>query len=130
MNIRTLFNRRKHDDEVATADPEREAMERRAYERGRRDERARQTRRRRGFPLITLLLLAVAGAGVTAVYLGVQEGSFARGGQVVDQNIASVSRTVSNTAAVPRQAARSVADQAAAKLDEAGQQIKHVAAGS
>jgi hypothetical protein len=126
MNIRTLFNRRKN-DEVTAVDPELDATARQAYERGRRDERARQTRRRRGFPLITLLLLVIAGAGVTAVYLGVQQGSFARGGQVVDQNIANVGQTVTNTAAVPQQAVRSAADEAANKLQEAGQQIKHAA---
>ena len=129
MNIRTLFNRPKK-DEPAAVDPEMDAAARQAYDRGRRDERARQSRRRRGFPMITLLLLAVAGAGATAVYLGVQQGSFARGGQVVDQNIASVSQTVNHTAAVPQQAARSVADQAATKLQEAGQQLKQAAAGS
>jgi len=54
-----------------------------AYERGRRDERAR----RRGSPLLTLLLLIVAVAGGALIYLAAREGSFSRGGQVVDQTI-------------------------------------------
>ena len=98
---------------------ERDVAARRAYERGRRDERARHTRRR-GFPMLTLILLLAAAAGVFIIYLGVREGSFSRGGQLVDQNI-------NNTTATATQATQNAADKAGDALENAGQRIKQTA---
>ena len=89
---------------------------RQAYDRGRRDERARRPRRR-GSPLLMLIVLVAAVAGAGAIYLGVHEGSFSRGGQVVDQKLAGV-------AAPAQQATRNAADRAGDALENAGQRIK------
>jgi hypothetical protein len=61
---------------------------RRAYDRGRRDERARHPRRR-GSPVLTTVLFLAACAGAFVIYLGVSQGSFSGGGQAIDQNIAN-----------------------------------------
>lgn len=58
---------------------------REAYEQGRREERARH----RGHPLIALVVFLVALIGAGMMYLAAREGSFSRGGQIVDQKIAS-----------------------------------------
>lgn len=85
---------------------------RQAYDRGRRDERARRPRRHGpGFLGFIVFVVAVIGAG--AVYLGVSQGSFTRGGQVVDQKIAGA-----------EQPARNAADRAGDALENAGQTIK------
>ena len=65
---------------------EQDRMARKAYERGRRDERARHPRRR-GSPVLTTVLFLAACAGAVVVYLGVSQGSFAGGGQTIDQNL-------------------------------------------
>ena len=83
-----------------------------AYERGRRDERARH----RGSPLLALLVVVIALVGGTMIYLAVQQGSFARGGQVADQTIGQ--------AAAP---AKSAADSAGSALENAGQSLKQTA---
>jgi len=95
---------------------ERDKALRQAYDRGRRDERARRPRRH-GAPLLTFLLVLVAAAGAFEIYLAVQNGGFANGGRVVDQNIA-------NTTATATLATRSVADRAGEALENAGQNIK------
>jgi len=84
-----------------------------AYERGRRDAAAR----RRGSPLIGLLLLLAAVAGGTVIYLAVREGSFASGGEVVDRQLAKVSDTTSR-------AASGAADSTGNALENAGQNLK------
>ncbi|HEY1752384.1 MAG TPA: hypothetical protein VGG29_14080 [Caulobacteraceae bacterium] len=99
---------------------ERDVASKEAYERGRRDERARQSRRRRGSPALTVLVLAVACIGAFVIYLGVHEGSFQRGGQLVDQNI-------NNTTSTATQATRSAADRAGDALENAGHRIKQSA---
>jgi len=91
---------------------ERNTAVRHAYDRGRRDERARRPRRH-GSPLLTFIVLVAAAVGVGAVYLGVSQGSFTRGGQVVDQRLASA-----------EQPARNAADRAGDALENAGQRIK------
>jgi hypothetical protein len=98
---------------------ERDAAVRQAYDRGRRDERARRPRRH-GVSLLTFLLVLVAAAGAFEIYLAVQQGGFANGGRVVDQNIA-------NTTATATHATRSVADKAGDALENAGQSIKQKA---
>lgn len=54
-----------------------------AYERGRRDERARRKRH----PIAMTLMVGVAVAGAVVLGLAAREGSFGRGGQVVDHNL-------------------------------------------
>jgi len=98
---------------------ERDTVVRRAYERGRRDERARQPRRR-GSPVLTTVLVLAAAAGAFIVYLGVSQGSFGRGGQLVDQNL-------SNAAATASGAVHHAADQAGDALQNAGQRLKQTA---
>ena len=84
------------------------------YERGRRDERAR----RRGSPIATVLVLAVAIAGGAMIYLAVHEGSFGRAGQKIDSNIS----TVTEKAQAP---VRQAADKAGSALQSAGESLKH-----
>lgn len=54
-----------------------------AYERGRRDERARRKRH----PVTMMLTVVVAVAGAILLVAAAREGSFGRGGEVVDQNL-------------------------------------------
>jgi hypothetical protein len=56
-----------------------------AYERGRQDERAQ----RRRHPLMMTLLFVAALAGLAILGVAAYEGSFARGGVVVDQNLSA-----------------------------------------
>ena len=58
----------------------------RAYERGRKEERARH----RSHPVLALLVFAVAIAGAGMVFLAAKEGSFTRGGQVLDHKLGGV----------------------------------------
>jgi len=101
---------------------ERNTAVRQAYDRGRRDERARRPRRH-GSPFLTLIVLLAAAAGAGAIYLGVEQGSFGRGGQVVDQKIAGVTQPA-------QQATRDAADRAGDALENAGQRIKQTAGNS
>jgi hypothetical protein len=89
---------------------------RRAYDRGRRDERSRGPRHR-GSPLLTTVLLLAACAGAFVIYLGVSQGSFAGGGQTIDQNIANAKDQAA-------QAGRNVAARAGDALQNAGQKLK------
>jgi hypothetical protein len=100
---------------------ERNTAVRSAYDRGRRDERARRPRRH-GAPFLTLIVLMAAVVGAGAIYLGVSQGSFSRGGQFVDQKISSVAQPAS-------QATRNAADKAGDALANAGQTIKQKAGG-
>jgi hypothetical protein len=95
---------------------ERSSVVRHAYDRGRRDERARARPRRHGFGLFGLVVLVAAVIGAGAIYLGVSQGSFTRGGQVVDQKITTA-----------EQPARNAADKAGDALENAGQRIKQQA---
>ncbi len=58
----------------------------RAYQRGRRDERARH----RGHPVLALVVFLVAVMGAGMVILAASEGSFTRGGQVLDHKLSGV----------------------------------------
>ena len=100
---------------------ERNTAVRQAYDRGRRDERARRPRRH-GAPFLTFVVLVAAVLGAGAIYLGVSQGSFTRGGQVVDQKLSSVTAPAS-------QATRNAADKAGDALQNAGQTIKQKAGG-
>jgi hypothetical protein len=56
---------------------------RQAYERGRLDERAR----RRRHPIMMTLTFLAAAVGAAVLAMAAKEGSFARGGVVVDQGL-------------------------------------------
>jgi hypothetical protein len=99
---------------------DRDTAVRRAYDRGRRDERAARHPRRRGSPVLTTVLVLAAAAGAFVVYLGVSQGSFSRGGQVVDQNLNSASSTASG-------AVQNTVNRAGDALENAGQQLKQTA---
>ncbi|HEX3917640.1 MAG TPA: hypothetical protein VHW60_09905 [Caulobacteraceae bacterium] len=99
---------------------DRDTAVRRAYDRGRRDERAARHPRRRGSAVLTTFLVLVAAAGAFVVYLGVSQGSFSRGGQVVDQNLAGATSTASG-------AVHRTVDKAGDALENAGQSLKQTA---
>jgi len=75
----------------------------RAYERGREDERARH----HSHPILGLIIAAAAVVGIGAMYLGFHEGSFSRAGQVVDTHLAVAADT---TQVASQTAAQKVAD--------------------
>jgi len=80
-----------------------EADVEKAYEKGRRDERARH----RSHPILGLMVAVVALVGGAMLFLAAREGSFAQGGRVMDAQIA----TASDTAQVASQdAARTARD--------------------
>jgi len=89
---------------------------RHAYDRGRRDERARHPRHR-GSPVLTTVLFLAACAGVFVLYLGISQGSFSGGGQTIDQGLA-------NARAQAVQAGRTVASRTGDALENAGQKLK------
>jgi hypothetical protein len=62
---------------------------------GRHEERARH----RGHPMIGLIVALVAVAGAAMLALAIHEGSFTRGGQVVDQNLTAVAGQAQNAGA-------------------------------
>jgi hypothetical protein len=84
-----------------------------AYQRGRRDERAR--RRRSPLAMLAVSLTALAGAGILAV--SAWQGSFMQGGAVVDRQIATAADTAEPKIQEAAQDARSA-------LREAGQKAK------
>jgi hypothetical protein len=84
-----------------------------AYDRGRRDERAR----RRGSPLLAFLLLILAVAAGLMIYLAVRQGSFAAAGAVIDNALSSTAQRA--TAPVTR-----AADTTGSALVNAGQSLK------
>jgi len=63
--------------------------ERDAFAAGLREGRIEERKRHRGHPVIGLLLVVVAVAGAAMLALAAHEGSFTRGGQVVDQNLSA-----------------------------------------
>ena len=69
-------------DEVIDARPDVSDV-RAAYERGRRDERAN----RRRHPILMTLMALAALVGVVVLAVAAWQGSFARGGVVVDKNL-------------------------------------------
>jgi hypothetical protein len=86
-------HRRRAPDESPAAAPEpapapRAAETRDAFAAGRRLGH-REARMRRRHPLIGLLVGVVALAGAAMLALAAREGSFARGGQVVDQDLSA-----------------------------------------
>jgi hypothetical protein len=84
-----------------------------AYDKGRRDERAR----RRGSPFLTLLLLIVVVIGAALIYFAIQNGSFSSGGAVVDQKLSSAAAKV-------QAPFRGAANKAGTALENAGIDLK------
>ena len=85
---------------------------------GRREERARH----RGHPVLALVVALIAVAGVAMLALAAKEGSFSRGGQVVD-------RQLSAAAGKAQDASSSAVAQTGQALENAGATIKQKAAG-
>lgn len=85
---------------------------REAYERGRRDERARRHRH----PIGMTLTFAVAAVGVVILVLAALNGSFGRAGMVVDQSL-SIAAPAAREAA--SSAGQSVRDAARSKVADA-----------
>lgn len=85
----------RHRRRVETIDPDASAPvagppdEHQAFAAGRREGYREERGRHRGHPLIGLLVALVAVAGAAMLALAVHEGSFTKGGQVVDQNLAA-----------------------------------------
>jgi hypothetical protein len=107
-----LFPRR---DETVPAGPTRADLDR-AYERGRHDEK----KRHHSHPILGLIIAAAAVVGIGAVYLGFQEGSFSKAGQVVDSNLAVAA---DRTQVASQDAAQKVAD-AGTAAQQAGQTLR------
>jgi hypothetical protein len=84
-----------------------------AYERGRKDER----RARKRHPLGMTVMAAAAVVGGIVLVLAAKEGSFARGGDIVDQNL-----SIAADRAEP--AARQAAGDAGDALKDAGRSIR------
>jgi hypothetical protein len=82
-----------------------------AFEEGRRQGRIDEKRRHHGHPFVKLAVVAVAVAGAVVVALAAHEGSFSRGGAVVDHKLAVAAETaqVSSAQAVA-QAGQAVKD--------------------
>jgi len=59
-----------------------------AFDKGVKEGRLAERRRRHGHPFITLIVVIVAVAGAAVLALAAHEGSFSRGGAVVDRNLA------------------------------------------
>src|SRR4051812_3638860 len=83
----------------ATAPREPAPETRHAFAAGQRAGRREARTRRRGHPVLGLLLAVVALAGAAMLALAAREGSFARGGQVVDQNLQAAAGQAQNAGA-------------------------------
>jgi hypothetical protein len=81
--------------EPAARDPD----AREAFAAGRRQGRREAQMRRRRHPVLGLLVGIVAVAGAAMLALAAREGSFARGGQVVDQNLSAAAGQAQNAGA-------------------------------
>ncbi len=101
--------------EPAAAGPSRADVQR-AYDLGRKDEKARH----HSHPVLGLIIAAAAVIGVGSLYLALHEGSFSRAGQVVDQNLAVAA---DRSQAASQQAAAKVAE-AGATAGQAGQTLR------
>ncbi len=93
-----------------------------AFAEGIRQGRREEAARRRGHPMLALVVALIAVAGVAMLALAAKEGSFSRGGQVVDQHISAV-------AGKAQDASSSAVAQTGQALENAGATIKQKAAG-
>ena len=96
--------RRKDPDLIYAPDavepaPARAEDSRRAFAAGRRVGRREARLRQRRHPVLGLLVGVVALAGAAMLALAAHEGSFARGGQVVDQNLSAAAGQAQNAGA-------------------------------
>jgi hypothetical protein len=82
---------------------------------------ARQERARHRHPILTLVVVLVALAGAAMLAVAAREGSFSRGGQVVDQ-------TVAVAADKAKVASADAAAQTGQAIKAAGSEIQHKAA--
>lgn len=98
----------------AAAQHDREVRE--AYDKGRRDEKAS----RRSHPFLAMAGWILAAVGAVVLAISAYNGSFSRGGQVVDQNLA-----VAADRATP--VVQDAANQAGAAVDSAGHRIANQA---
>lgn len=87
-----------------------------AYRKGRADA---APRRRGGAPIITLVVLLIVIFGATMLYLAAQNGSFARGGAVVDRDLSQATQPV-----------RRAEDKTGQALQNAGQHLQQDAGAS
>jgi len=84
-----------------------------AYDKGRRDEAGRH----RGHPILGLALGLAAAVGAVVVFYAVREGSFSRGGAVVDNKLAAAASSAGPALANAASTAVPRIEQAAAKAD-------------
>ena len=70
-----------------------------AFAAGKREGKLQERHRRRGHPMIGLLVAVVAVIGAAMLALAVHEGSFTKGGEVVDQNLSSAAGQAQNAGA-------------------------------
>lgn len=70
-----------------------------AFAAGRREGRREERHRHRGHPMIGLLVAVVAVIGAAMLALAVHEGSFTKGGEVVDQNLTAAAGQAQNAGA-------------------------------
>jgi len=85
-----------------------------AYLRGRRDQRLR----RRSSPMIVASLVAIAAVGAVILFYAAREGSFARGGQVVDAKLSHA------TGVLVPDAVDTAVSATGAAMQNAGERIK------
>jgi hypothetical protein len=106
-----MFRRRAIGDHSTAAEFGPDAVDMQAaYERGRKDERAS----RRRHPLFMTVLFAAAAGGLAIISVAAWEGSFGRGGQVVDRNLSAAADRA-------EPAVRAAASDAGQTLRNAGQ---------
>ena len=98
----------------AAARHEREVQE--AYDKGRRDEKAS----RRSHPFLAMAGWILAAVGAVVLAVSAYNGSFSRGGQVVDQNLATAADRATPVV-------QDAANQAGAAVDSAGHRIANQA---
>jgi hypothetical protein len=91
-----------------------------AFDEGVRQGRLVERRRHHSHPLLKLALVLVAVAGAAVVALAAHEGSFSRGGAVVDQNISVAADNA-------KQASAQAAAQAGQAVKDAGEKIQQTA---
>ena len=98
------------DESLTRADLER------AYDKGVHDGQ----RRHRSHPILGTLVALAAILGVGMIYLAAREGSFTRGGQVVDQKLASAA----DSAQVASQNAAVATQNAGQRVQDAGDRLR------
>ena len=84
-----------------------------AYDKGRRDERARH----KSHPFLALIVIAVAVVGAIMLFLALREGSFSGAGQVADQQLAVAQAEAPGVIAEASQKAGEVARDVGERVD-------------